>query len=229
MAPEDTVVLFSHGFGIRKENLGLFTYIRENLEDHGFTTELFDYYKYNEQTKEIFTIPFSEQATILEQKIQYVHNQYPHQKIAIVAHSQGCIIPALCRDIAPVSAMIGLSPFFLTDQKKVYERYAARAKSVTDFTSESKRAHSDGTTTVIYPSYWTERFSVDMYLRFNLLAQKLPLTLVYGTKDSVMADVDLEQLYGMNIIKTDSDHDFTGEYREVAEKIVETVLLTLVT
>jgi hypothetical protein len=41
--PNNTVVIFSHGFGIQKDNLGLFTYLSDKLGVLGFSIVLFDY------------------------------------------------------------------------------------------------------------------------------------------------------------------------------------------
>lgn len=212
-SPENTVILFSHGFGIRKDNLGLFTFLSQKLESLGYKTVLFDYYEYNEETKEVFTIPFSKHAEILQKQLDKVKEENPGKDIKIIAQSQGCIIPTFC-DVTGVSQILGISPFFLTDRDEVLARYSARQGSTTDFGSISIRKHSDGKVTVIPPEYWTERFNTDQYELYNSLALKTSLTLICGLEDELIKSADTSKLKNIKIINTSGDHDFTGEYKE---------------
>ncbi|MBI2356743.1 hypothetical protein HYV12_01695 [Candidatus Dojkabacteria bacterium] len=215
----NTAILFSHGFGIRKDNLGLFIFLSEKLQRLGYITVLFDYYEYNEETKEVYTIPFSKHAEILQAQIEKVKKEYPGKDIKIVAQSQGCIIPTLC-DMTGISQVIGISPFFLTDRNSILERYNARPDSTTDFSSISRRKHSDGKITVIPPEYWTERFNTNQYDLYNKLAQKTSLTLIYGNKDNLATSADIKNIRNTKIIETESDHDFTGENKEILYEIL---------
>lgn len=219
----ETVVLFFHGFGIRKENLGLFTFLADKYNNLGFSTVLFDYYNFDYSTKEILTVPFSKQAVILQNQIDRIRKEYPKKDIKIIAHSQGCFIPTIC-DITRVSEVIAISPFFLTDKDSVYKRYTARKGNVTDFEKVSRRPHSDGTVTIIPPEYWQERFKVNIYESYNRLALKTKLTMIYGTKDEVLNDVDIKKFKNAEIIGVKSNHDFTEEYREEVFEILSTKL-----
>lgn len=203
-------ILFSHGFGIRKDNLGLFTYLSKNLNALGYKTVLFDYYEYKDNTKEVFTTPFSEQAKALQKQINNIRDA--SENIVIVAQSQGSLIPTLC-DVEGVLKVIGISPFFLTDRKAVEDRYNSRPGSTTDFNSISRRLHSDGKVTVIPPEYWTERFNTNQYDLYNKLGSKLPLTLIYGNKDGLAQSADLDKISNAKLVELEGDHDFTGEYK----------------
>jgi hypothetical protein len=221
----NTVLLFSHGFGIRKDNLGLFTYFSERFQQAGYDTVLFDYYEYNEETKEVITVPFSKHAEVLQEQIEKVKSKYPGKEIIIIAQSQGSIIPAFC-DVTGITKVIGISPFFLTDKEEVMKRYSARPGSQTDFDKVSRRPHSDGKVTVIPPEYWTERFSTNVADKYNALALKTDLVLIYGTKDKLVESIDLDELKNMSIIELEGDHDFTGEYKVKLLEVVEKELLS---
>lgn len=217
--PRNIVIIFSHGFGIQKDNLGLFTFLSEKLEALGYETVLFDYYSYDNQTKEIHTVPFSEQAKKLQEPIELVKQEYPNKQIVLIGHSQGSIIPSLC-DVKGISKVIGISPFFITDKKAVYERYSSREGSTTNFDGISKRKHSNGTTTVIYPEYWIERFNTNQYELYNGLGKDTELVLIYGDKDSLAESVDKTKFKNCKLIKTEGDHDFKGENREKLYEII---------
>lgn len=223
MVTEKTVILFSHGFGIRKDNLGLFTFLSEKFEKLGYNTHLFDYYEYNENTKEVFTIPFSKQAEILQSQIEEVKNLYPSFNVKIVCHSQGSIIPTLC-DLNGVSQVIGISPFFLTDKEKVLERYNSRPGSVTDFSKVSRRLHSDGKVTVIPPEYWSERFNSNQYDLYNDLGKKLNLTLICGDKDNLAQKEDKKNVTNAQVLTISGDHDFSGTYNQGLYELLVTTL-----
>lgn len=213
MEANNTVILFSHGFGIRKDNLGLFTFLSEKFQSLGYTTILFDYYKFDEEKQEVYTIPFSKHAEILQKQIDNIKDQYPGKEVVIIAQSQGSIIPTLC-NVEGISKIFGISPFFLTNREEVLARYNSRPGSTTDFNSVSRRKHSDGKTTIIPPEYWRERFSTDQYELYNNLAAKTNLTLIYGTNDNLAMNSDMKRLKNIEIIETDSDHDFTGDNKE---------------
>lgn len=216
-------ILFSNGFGIRKDNLGLFTYFAEKLNNLGYQTVQFDYYTYDETTKEVYTIPFSEHAQILQKHINDVSQK--EEDIVIIGQSQGSLIPTLC-DTNGVIKVIGISPFFLTDRQAVEERYNSRPGSTTNFDSISRRLHSDGKVTVIPPEYWKERFNTNQFELYNSLGERLPLTLIYGDKDSLVPINDLTKITNGKLIKLNGDHDFTGDYKE---KLYETILEELTT
>jgi hypothetical protein len=223
MSSSDTVIIFSHGFGIRKDNLGLFTYLSEKFEETGFKTNLFDYYEYNEDTKEVYTIPFSKQAEILQNQIEKVKNLYPGFDIKIVCHSQGSLIPTLI-EMSGVTQVIGISPFFLTNKEKVLERYNSRAGSSTDFSKVSRRLHSDGKVTVIPPEYWTERFNIDQFELYNALGSKLDLTLICGDKDGLALEEDKEKVNTAKVITIEGDHDFSGEYKKLLYEVISKII-----
>lgn len=216
---KERVVIFSHGLGMRKDDGGLFTDIAEELAARNISSVLFDYNRINEDSKEVFVPPFSEQVPVLQQVINNARTEKPAAEIVIVAHSQGCIIPALA-DISGVSQVIALAPFFHTDISEVLKRYKKDPKNTIDFSGVSKRHRSDGTTTLLPAEYWSERFKTDVVGLYNALALKTKLTLVYGQEDQIMDFNDLRKIKNTHIINIDGDHDFSGQYREGLIKLI---------
>ncbi|MDQ6985465.1 MAG: hypothetical protein Q9M91_06970 [Candidatus Dojkabacteria bacterium] len=211
---KNKIIIFSHGFGIQKDNLGLFTFIAEKIEKLGMKSVLFDYYEYNAETKEIFSTAFSEQAVKLQNKIDSVSANNPDSEIIIIAQSQGSIIPTLC-DVKNISKIIGISPFFMTDRESVHQRYASRAgNSAPDFDGVSKRKHSNGQTTVIPEKYWQERFNSKQESQYSELGTKTSLVLIYGSEDGLVESADLTKVDNCKLIELPGNHDFTGESRD---------------
>lgn len=210
----NTVVIFSHGFGVFKDDHGLFTDIEDVLKNHNIKTILFDYNKFNETTKEMEAIPFSKQSEILQKVIDDTLNNEKNADIIIIGHSQGCIIPTLC-NLKGISKIIGTAPFFHTEMGEILKRHTSNPESVISFTELSKRKRSDGTITLIPPEYWKERFNTDVIRLYNETALKVDLTLIIALQDEIMNYTELKKVKYARIINTDGDHSFSKQYRSV--------------
>lgn len=217
------VVIFSHGFGLRKDNRGLFTLLGKELEDLGFETVYFDYNRYDPKTKELYTIPFSAQAKKLQSVIDQVSERCPNSKIYIIGQSQGSFIPALC-NIKRIDKIIGMSPFFHTDMKDIMRRYTKSKENVLNFTGVSTRKRSDGSITIIPASYWKERFETKVEDLYNQLAEKTELVLISPLQDEIMDITDLRKIKGASIINLDGGHDFNPPHRY---KLIQIILRQL--
>ena len=208
------IVIFSHGFGVQKDALGLFTDIEKALSPHGIESVMFDYCDYNEETKEIFVPSFSEQTKKLQIVIDETLKNFPDATVDIIGHSQGPIMVALA-NITGIRKVIAMSPFFHTDIHEITERYKKFPQSEINFSGISRRARSNGTTTVIPSEYWSERFATDVYDLYNKLALITDLTIINAGEDQVMKDkgADLLKIFNTRIINIHGDHDFSKEYR----------------
>lgn len=89
----DKIVLYSHGFGVKKDDSGLFTDIASSLD--GFQHVMFDYNQINEQNNTLTVTPLHEQAEILKSQYDTLRNKYPEAIIDLVCHSQGCVVAGL--------------------------------------------------------------------------------------------------------------------------------------
>jgi hypothetical protein len=216
---QNKIVIFSHGMGVRKDDGGLFLDIARALEGRGVRNILFDYNRIDEEKKEIFTPPFSEQAVMLQKVIDETKQENPGAEVVVIGHSQGCVIPALC-NVSGVTRVIGIAPFFHTDMAEVLKRHQSNPENVIDFTGISKRHRSDGTTTLLPPEYWSERFKTDVVALYNSLALKTGLTLIYGQTDEIMDFNNFRKLKYTRIINADGDHNFSKQYRQGLIEII---------
>lgn len=214
------VVIFSHGFGLRKDNRGLFTQIGTELEASGIKTVYFDYNRFDEKTKNLYTEPFSVQAKKLQEVIDETYKRYPNYEIIILGQSQGSFIPTLC-DVKSISKVIGMSPFFHTEMKDIVRRYTKNKENTLNLTGNSTRKRSDGSTTIIPATYWKERFETDVVKLYNELAEKVDLVLISPLQDEIMDITDLRKIKQASIINLDGDHDFSSQYRY---KLMQTIL-----
>jgi len=224
MKPQKHVVIFSHGFGVGRDSLGLFTEIAEMLSPHGIESVMFDYNEFNPETREVFVKPFSGQAKILQSVIDRTVGENPGAVVDIIAHSQGAVMVALA-DVRSVRKVVSMSPFFHTDIQKIMERYKKFPASEVDFTGTSRRVRSDGTVTVIPAEYWAERFATDVYDIYNKLALKADLTIIRAGEDKVMEGPDLLKIFNAKIINIHGDHDFSKEYRPNLISVVRSTII----
>jgi pimeloyl-ACP methyl ester carboxylesterase len=118
LAPE--VVVFSHGFGVGRDNRGLFTGITECLPS-GLGYVLFDYYDYNDALATVVLTDFTEQTKRLRQVIDWAQKQPGVVKVHLVAHSIGCIVAALPPSREPQRRM-GFGPFLDRTERTVLYR-----------------------------------------------------------------------------------------------------------
>lgn len=214
------VVIFSHGFGLRKDNRGLFTMLSKKLEKKGIKTILFDYNKYDSKLKKLYVAPFSAQAKKLQEVIDKTVKKYSKSEIIIIGQSQGSFIPTLC-DVDDVKKVIGISPFLYGKMEGVIRRYTKSPENVLNFSGESIRKRSDGSTTVIPASYWKERFNSKVEDLYNQLAEKTNLVLISPLQDEIMDITDLRKVKQASIVNLDGDHDFSDPYRE---KLIQIIL-----
>lgn len=206
-------IIYSHGFGVRKDDRGLFTDIANSLPE--IEHVMFDYNQADEASNTLVATPLDVQARKLDEQIMKIRTKNPDAVIDIVAHSQGCVATAL---LAPqhVRKVIFLAPpaQFLGLEKK--EIYALRPDTVTDPDGTMHMPRRDGSTTIIRDDYWQSRVGVVPINLYNKLAKVTELIIITATQDEVLTDTDFSGLESnVKLIELEANHDFTGEERAV--------------
>ena len=118
------IVIYSHGFGVRKDDRGLFTDIAAALP--GATHRMFDYNRRDETTGNLTVAPLAEQVGMLRNQIEKARADTPGAIIDLICHSQGCIVAAL---LAP------------RDVRKTLFSRTERRKHATDIQNPAWRTH----------------------------------------------------------------------------------------
>lgn len=85
MKDKKHIVIFSHGHGVKKDDLGLLIDIAEKIPEA--ESVLFDYYDIDEENKAITICPISEQVKKLENVISEVKEKNPNSVIDLIGHS----------------------------------------------------------------------------------------------------------------------------------------------
>jgi hypothetical protein len=200
-------ILFSHGFGVKKDSRGMFTDIAESFPE--YTPVMFDYNMINADTNEVTVEPYSKQAKILESELNEIRRADQGAEITLICHSQGCIIPCLIND-HKIEKVILLAP------PKVLGSNMRRNKNVEKTEhGEFKIPRKDGTTTIVTKEFVEEldkTFPIKLYENLSQLNQ---IYMVNAKQDEILKDTDFTELKDLiKIYEIDGDHNFTGQYRK---------------
>jgi len=222
------IVIFSHGFGVKKDDRGIFSGeygIAEELSKYNIMTILFDYYYFNDENSTLKICPFSEQAEKLKNIFKETKKEYPDSIIDIIGHSQGTLIPSLA-NMDGVRKTILLAPVFDMSIERTLNRYIKNPETHFDFDGESRLPIIDGYTRIIPKDYWIERKNVDAFDLYNNYSSKTDLVLINAKQDTILGESDLSGLNkNIEILSLDGDHQFSGEARsELINQIKKLIL-----
>jgi hypothetical protein len=220
------IIIFSHGFGVRKDSRGLFDAVAEELKkEEGIDCILFDYSTIDEKKNIITVEPFSKQVAVLQKVIEDAQTKKPDAIIDIIAHSQGCTVAALLNPEG-IRKSIFCAPFFHTDIEKIRSRYLKFSQSELNFDGVSKRLRRDGSTTIIPPEYWKERFDINLFKIYNSFAKKTNLIIISANQDEIINEIDYSLLKNCRLINLEGKHDFEGEEKYALIKTIKQIIIS---
>lgn len=212
-------IIYSHGFGVRKDDRGLFTDIAKSLGDD-FEHIMFDFNTFNEEKWNMVVEPLDTQAEKLQSQIDGLNIQ-SEDKMTIVAHSQGCIVAALANP-TDISRLIFITPPDSIDIARMKNFFGNRPGSIVN-DQEFTTPRRDGTTTTIPKRYWEAAESIDVIGLYKNLNKNMKTTFYVASDDEVLGVTDFSSVSDrIDLEVLPGNHDFTGEYRkEFLRRIVE--------
>lgn len=216
-------VLFVHGFGVKKDARGLFTDIANSLEGYEVECILTDLNIVNQENGDIVLNPLSKQAEIL--KSVYTENHSEGDTIDIIAHSQGCVVAALA-DLPQIRKIIFITPPTNNDLQKTLEHFKNRPDTVIDFEGESYITRADGSRTIAYKEYWSDRKDIVYLDEYKKLASNNDLHIIIANQDETVSNDSVGELQKIGqVICLDGDHNFTKEFREPLIKTIKKLIV----
>jgi hypothetical protein len=209
-------VIFSHGFGVKRDSRGLFTDLTENLPAH-LNFILFDYYQYLEDGN-ILVSPISQQVRIL--KAVYAWAKVKNLQLSLIGHSMGCLIPALAN--LDFQNIILLAPpthsLPKADPSKVLD-YFMHHEGASKVSGAVHIPKKSGAALVLPADFSTDQTMINplgLILNYASIAST-ELNIISAQKDEAIQDPTPSQFkLGANIsIQTiqNADHNFTGSAR----------------
>jgi hypothetical protein len=203
------IIIYSHGFGVRKEDRGLFTAIAKALPDA--ESIMFDYNPINEASNTLTAKPLDEQARKLRKVINTMRAEQPEAIIDLVCHSQGCVVAGLVKPRG-MRKVIMLTPPDDVRAEVVAQQLGARLDTPIDIMSRTRLARSDGSTTVIHPEYWQSLAGINPVSFYNKLARVTALRIIGAKQDEVLGETVFEGLdHAISRVILDGGHNFDDE------------------
>jgi hypothetical protein len=214
------VIIYSHGFGVRKDARGIFTDIATSLPRYEHV--MFDYCEIDE-VNNVLTVPsLNRQADKLKEIINFENEKNSNQEIILICHSQGCIAPAILKPA--VSKIILIAPPINVTRQHMIETFGNRRGSTHESDGSMTFPRADGTKTIVTSGYLNGLDNIDAISLFNKIVKTTDVTIIKALQDE-LGDIDLSGLSDkVKVIKLNGNHNFTDEYRaSLIEKIKEII------
>lgn len=204
------IIVYSHGFGVRKDDRGLMTDIAAALP--GCEHVLFDYNSFDIATNTMTVSPLNVQVAKLKEKLESLGND-PDTVIDLVAHSQGCIVAAIAQP-TNVRKMLFLAPPDNLSKDRLVAFFGDRPGSEINLEGNSRIPRRDGTTTIIPAAYWHSIEAPQPIRLYNRLPVHSEVKFYIANDDEVLGMSNFDQTdEAIDLIQLDGNHDFNGEYR----------------
>ncbi len=203
------IIIFSHGFGVRKDDRGLFTAVSKAVPDA--ESILFNYNPINEKSNTLTAKPLQEQVQKLRKVINTARAEYPGAIIDLVCHSQGCVIAAMLKPRG-IRKVIMLTPPDVVSEAVVVKQLSSHTETDIDVSVRTRLARADGSTTVIHPEYWQSLASIDPVKLYNRLAKFTALRIINARTDEVLGPVSFEGVDpSISFVTLEGGHNFDEE------------------
>lgn len=217
------IVIYSHGFGVRKDDNGLLSDIAEHLPE--IDSVLFDYYNFDEVNNEIFICPPSQQINKLNEIVDNIRRDNPEAIIDLIAHSQGTIVAAMAKPDGIRKAIL-LAPVFDMSLERTLSRYRAKKDAEVNINGVSRIPSLTGSTRIIPKEYWQERLNIKSFIEYNAFSKKTDIIVIEAEQDELVPKVDLSELdKKIKVTSIDGDHGFHFPNRENLIKTIRKILL----
>jgi pimeloyl-ACP methyl ester carboxylesterase len=221
MSTKKHIIIYSHGFAVRKDDLGLLSGIAEAFPE--VESILFDYFEVNEKENTITVCPLSAQVKHLNQVVSEVKAANPGAIIDLIGHSQGTIVAAMAKPDG-IRKTILLSPPFDMSLDRTLARYRSKPGVEINLEGTSIIPSSTGLTKIIPKEYWQERVLVKPFEEYNAFAEKTDITFIFANHDELVPKVDLTELSPKaHVLSIDGDHNFNDSAREPLIKIIREI------
>jgi pimeloyl-ACP methyl ester carboxylesterase len=208
------VLIFSHGFGVKRDSRGMFIELAKLLEK-SFLVVLFDYVDVNSD-RSTTAYSFSEQAKKLQGVIEYVRKRFGPKEIDIVAHSQGCVVVGLVSP-ANISKIVFVAGPTSAPGPKMKDYFSQRKDTKINEKGMSRIKRSNGTITLVPSKYWKEASKVSPASMYQKLSEQSKVYFIRALQDQVVVGEDyspLKENKKIEYIELNGNHDFEGKDRK---------------
>ncbi len=214
------VIIYSHGFGVGRDDRGLFTDVQIQLGSP--KAVMFDY-NIIDQAKSTLTVqPIPAQVALLEQNLYSIDQA--EDEIYLIAHSQGCLVAGFLSENKRrrIKKAIFITPAQTINVDAFLRKFVDRPDTVIDRAGESRFGRRDGSTTIVPKAYLDSIESIDLPKTYADFCKQIPTLVISSLADEVLGRTDFSYLAGVAIVEhLAGDHNFSdqGERRTMIETI----------
>jgi uncharacterized protein len=213
-------IILVHGFGVTKEEKGMFNELSSVLSSEGYLVFRFDFSGRGESQGDYRDTSLTKLNSDLEKILDYVKEQdcVDTKNIGIVAQSFGTSVTVSLKPDLKAIVLTGS----ISNPKKHFTN-SFKKKGSYDPSGISTRPKSDGTVISIGAQFWEE------FDKFNLLKDisqiSCPILFIHGEKDPAVSIEQMEDYYKNanepkeKYILRDANHDLKPN-REEAFKVI---------
>lgn len=145
-------IIYAHGFGVKKDDRGLFTDIAKSFPDANHI--MFDLDICDDENNTVTIRPFSDQVSLLNNHIKEAVRD-PNNIVNVVAHSRGCKVVASA-NLSNVRKAIFITPPIDVSIERTLERFNKNPDAFLNMNGESRLPRKDGSVTIFPKEYWTD-------------------------------------------------------------------------
>jgi hypothetical protein len=205
------LIIYSHGFGVRKDDRGLFIDIATAMPEA--THIMFDYNQVDESTGNLTVAPLNKQAERLGQVIAETRANNPTAVIDLICHSQGCVVASLLKPQG-IRKIIFTGPPAELSVEDMVRLFANRPGSEVNLNGVSQLKRADFSITNVPQEYWKSIENIDPIARYNELARVTSLTVINAIEDEIIGSKDFSGLAAnVAVVEIKTGHNFEGAGR----------------
>lgn len=209
------VIIFSHGFGVKRNSWGMFNEIGDTLKEDNLIIR-FDYNKIIPEKNALYLFPPSLQAKMLEQVYHYTRNTFSPFHFTIIAHSMGCVIASQAT-FPQLDCVILLSPPIKPPYQSIKDYFSQRPNTHFDEQGITRIEKSDGSLNYVPQEFWPEVKSTQPIKKYQKLMTHSSVYAIHPKDDQILSEEPYPQLAKLledQYYEIDGNHDFAPPHRQ---------------
>lgn len=208
MAVMAKTIIYSHGFGVERDDRGLFVDIEAQISSD--QSVMFDYNIIDRAKNTLTVQPIPAQVALLVQNLQKASRA--DDQIYLIAHSQGCLVASLLPDSLRrrIKKAVLITPAQTINVDAFLRKFADRPNTVIDRDGESRFHRRDGSTTIAPKAFLDSIEQIDLVKIYTDFCEQVSTLVISASADEVLGRTDFSFLDSMADVRhLRGDHNFS--------------------